>query len=227
MISVLVPLSIESWERDRNWAWLRGHWLEQFPGWELVEQPDPGRGGWSKGRAVNQAARRAAGDTFVLADADVWVRPDVLREAVAADAPWVVPHRTVFRLDRDTTETVLTGQLPLEPSAVPRANLDRRGYRGVAGGGLTVLTREAFETVRGVDPRFIGWGGEDVCLARALDTLVGRHERLAGDLWHFWHPPQDRPGGRAPDVNDRLSGRYLEAVDKPDEMRALIAEWEA
>lgn len=228
-VSIVVPVSLDGAERTRNWAWLRDRYRREHPDWELVEHPDPGSGGWSKGRAVNAGVRIASGDTLVVADADVFLRPEDLTAAVDAidDATeWVVPHGLVYRLKDWITAELTSGAIWHELPTYDRKGryLARRPYEGPAGGGIVVVTRRAFEHVGGIDERFIGWGGEDVSFARALHTLVGPWTRLGAPLWHLWHQPQPRPGGRAPRANDELSQRYRAAIDDPDAMRALIDE---
>lgn len=235
-VSVVVPLSPDGAERDRNWAWLKAHHQRHHPGWELVEHPDPGADGWSKGRATNAAVAAATGEVLVVTDADILIDHQVLDDAVGlvagARAAWVVPHGTVYRLTEARTVELIEGRLPPEPHDRfrRRRELDRRTYQGPAGGGIVVLTRTAYELVGGIDERFIGWGGEDVSFARALHVFVGPYERLGAPLWHLWHQPQRRPGGHASAASHALAGRYLDALvayqqhgdDAP--MRALIEE---
>ncbi len=226
-VSVLVPLDSDGAERDAAWRFLEDRYRRLRPDWELVTHPDPIAGAWSKGRAVNAAARAASGEVLVVADADVLIDVEVLdvsvQKVVAGEAAWVVPHGTVYRLDRDRTCEVLDGRRPAVPVELERRILARRPYEGPAGGGLVVVPRDAFELVGGIDERFLGWGGEDVSFARALETLHGPYERLGAPLWHLWHRPQHRPGGRAPVANDRLSGLYKAASGVPRLMRALVA----
>jgi hypothetical protein len=84
-----------------------------------------------------------------------------------------------------------------------------------------------------MDPRFRGWGSEDVSFMRALDTIYAQHELGDNDVVHLWH---ERPGiswatrrwvGQ-PDVvaNSRLGQRYAMATSEPGFMRALTSEYE-
>lgn len=222
-VSVMMPYTSDDEHRQAARRYVLDWYATRFPAWEIVEGDCPGE--WSKGRALADAAARAAHDILVVADADSIVPADVLADAarrVAAGANWVVPHKLVYRFDQAPTDRIYAGT---EPAPNPAWCRGRRPYVGVAGGGIVVLTRQAWDTVGGIDPRFAGWGGEDISLARALETLVGPPVRLRAPLFHLFHP-QELQGRRrrgSPE-SEALAGRYLDAHGKADVMRALVAE---
>lgn len=227
-ISLIVPLTSSGPERIRNWLWCRRRYEHFHPDWEIVVAGDPEAGGWSKGRAVDAAVAASRGDILVLADADLLIAPSALTRAVESTSheQWVVPHSAVYRLTEPATRSLALNHEPtsVEVHTLAREHLARRLYQGPAGGGYVVLTRQAYETVGGIDPRFLGWGGEDISFARALDTLVGPHERIGSPVWHLWHPPlygRKRVGSPA---NEALAGRYVDAKGDVEAMRALVAE---
>jgi hypothetical protein len=156
---------------------------------------------------------------YVVADADVWVDyvAPAVHQVVYRHARWAVPHRFVKRLTPDATAKVLGG-------GRLRPDLERPMYQGQIGGGVTVLPRALWERAP-LDPRFRGWGQEDMSWELALTTLAGPCWRGRADLWHLWHPPQDRmtcmwgsPAGR------ELYGRYQNAAGNPAAMEELLAE---
>jgi hypothetical protein len=174
---------------------------------------------WSKGVAVDRGVETAETDLLVVADADCLVQPAALRaclEAVDQGAPWSQPHGPVIRLRAQATRLVLAGgRIPFRPGRV----------HGPPGGGVVVLSRDAYDTAGGPDPRFVGWGGEDISWARALDTLLGPCVRFAYPLVHLWHRPAPRRAtNRASAESELLAGRYYDAAGHPAEMRMLVAE---
>jgi N-terminal domain of galactosyltransferase len=224
-VSLIVPFRVESSERARNWKWLYRRYQREFPEWEIVVCSDGG-GEWSKGRAVSLAVRQSSGDTLVIADADVYMGVNALRQAVIElqKSAWVVPHRYVYRLTEAFTLSLLLGPEDLNApyDYVRRRNLIRSRKAGPIGGGVSVLSRAAFDAVGGIDERFLGWGGEDISFARSLDTLVGPHRRLGAPMWHLYHPPMvRREGDRASDENERLAALYLDASGDPERMREV------
>jgi GT2 family glycosyltransferase len=219
-VSIVMPYTSDDQHRQAARRYVLDWYARHHPGWELVEGDCAGE--WSKGRALADAVSRASHDVLVLADADSFVPADVLNEAVsrvAAGAGWVMPHRTVYRLSQAHTDRVYAGADPQ-----PRDTC-RPAYRGVIGGGITVLTRDTWRTVGGIDPRFVGWGGEDMAFGWALETLCGPPVHLTAPLFHLWHK-QEAQGDhqRGCPESEALAGRYRQARNQPDVMRALIAE---
>ncbi len=217
-VAVVIPWSKADEHRARAKAYVVAHYLTEHPDWELTLGELPPCEEWSKGAAVDRAVQATTADRLVIADADSIVAPDALRYAVGLldEVPWVVPHRRVYRLTPEFTEKVYEGARPRRGRCV------RQPYTGPAGGGIVVLTREAYETVGGIDPRFKGWGGEDVSFGMALRALVGEEHRLDADLFHLWHP-HPAPDHRGPPESEALVEKYMAARMSPRRMRAVIA----
>jgi glycosyltransferase involved in cell wall biosynthesis len=229
VISVLVPFVGDGDHRSRAWAWLEQRWaaigevLDTIGGFELVVQDAEGTAGdFRQSWAINRAAERASGDTFVIVDADVALEGGWVYEAVRlveeGDARWVLPQ--LYRqLTPEATEQVLAAS----PHQWVKADLPAIWEGdGVSWTGGVVLTREAFDTVGGYETSFGGWAGNDVAFAAALETLWGPLSRLDGAATHLWHP---RNGLDAqPQSSHDLMYRYIEARGDVDAMRALIAE---
>lgn len=216
--SIIVPFRPDGGYRDESWAFLRQQWLELYPEYELIEGHCPD-GPWVKALAVQDGLARAGGRTLVLADADVWC--DDLDAAVEAlpRHRWAVPHTMVHRLTQTATQAVLRGA-PVDPDT----DLDER-HKGVLGGGLTVIQRSLYEEAP-LDPRFRGWGQEDVSAALAWRLLGGKPWRGFEPLWHLWHPePPRKNRSVGTDEGLALYRRYTSASYQPAKMRAIIAEF--
>lgn len=253
LISLLVPRRPDGGHRDRVWRWLIRYWR-----WELRNSAEIVIGHdhatdkpFSKAVAVNDAARKAHGDIFVILDADVYLPGHVIRHCAArirrarrhGARLWFVPYRHIFRLNPEATERLLESDprdplrfpSPPCPSDVQDTTGSGHGHR--FGAMVTIMPREAFEFVGGMDERFRGWGGEDVSFLRALDTLWARHKNTPNDVLHLWHPKfhvDDHEDADAPwrsriwgqqdhaRTNDWLAKQYDGATNKPRDMRALV-----
>lgn len=215
-IEVIVPWRAGCAHRERALRWA----TRRYRGLTLTVAEYDGDP-WVKAMAVNPAVQRSSASVLVIADADVWSAGTAgAIEAVASgDVQWAVPHTGVFRLTPDATETVLRG-------AHPHRGMEtiERPYRGIIGGGIVVAARETLQRVP-LDPRFAGWGQEDVSWGNALTTLAGHPWRGRAPLFHLWHPPAERADRRYGNENGkRLARRYATAMHDPDAMTALLLE---
>jgi hypothetical protein len=212
-VAVIIPFGAPDHWRDKALDHVLDHYSRSHP-WEVLIGQCVGP--WSKADAVADALRRTDADTLVIADADLWVSPESLTEAVeqAQTHSCGIPHEAVHRLDQPATLAHYAGHwLPA---------YDRKPYVGIPGGGVVAVRREVYEDCP-LDPRFTGWGGEDVSWGLALWTLHGRWWRGDADLWHLYHPTArvGRVGGRE---SEQLATAYSRAFNKPDRMRAIVEE---
>jgi hypothetical protein len=163
-------------------------------------------GPWVKALAVMPVVAECPPGPVVISDADVWCdgTPQAV-SAVEGGERWAIPHLLVHRLGVDG-----------EPCERP--------YPGVQGGGIIVADRDTLMAVP-MDPRFVGWGQEDLAHAVALRCLEGPAWRGEADLTHMWHPPQPRLSRKWGSLEGRrLFRRYQQFRRDPDGMRQLIGE---
>lgn len=214
-VSVIVPWHNTDPDREASWQWLKLWYKENMPDAELIEISPQDGDTFNKPQLINTAAQYAAGDVLIIADADVLpAEPDALHKAMehAAVAPWVVPHGHVLRLRPEPTAQALSADVGR--SRLPHGPLIRPPYRGIAGGGLFVITRDNFLATGGFDPAFTGWGGEDTAFGIAADCLLGKHLRYDHvPLVHFYH----NPGMRS------LDPQYAPNMDRVQMYRRLAA----
>ena len=223
--TVVVPFGAGDTHRLRNLDVVRD-WLDHHhPEWPLIVSSWDGSFAWSKGRVVELGVQNVTTEGLIVHDADVLVAPSALRAAalsVVSGCAWAMPHAWVYRLSRRGMMRRMTCRdVTIEP--VGSIDLDRPAHHAPHGGGITVLTRAAWD-VAPMDPRFVGWGGEDISWARALDTLVGEGCRGDAPMWHLWHPPDPTRGrgGRASRPNEVLASAYLDAYGDAELMRQVV-----
>lgn len=247
---MIVPFRDDNEQRAEVWAWLKEYWTDNLPSsTEIVVGHDSGVP-FSKANAVNNAARQARGEILIIMDADGYTSctaldkcvTDIQNALAANQRMWYMPYDKLYRLNQTYTNTLMLTD-PSWPYAVPspppndwlEGGLDPSGGRSTHyghqyGAMCTVVPREAFWMVGGMDPRFRGWGSEDVSFLRALDTLYCQHQVATNDMIHLWH---ERPGtnwltrrwvGQPFSMNSRLAQRYQWATGEPSFMKGLADE---
>lgn len=246
-ISILVPFRPDHGSRSTNWRWLKKYWKHELPEAEIVIGHDYWQP-FSKTSALNDAARKARGDIFVLLDADVFLDGDIIREAASRIRVseekgyplWFVPYRRAYRL-RDWSTLVLLDSDPTEPERFPEYCVGEHewliesptsaSYGHRYGAMIQIMSRTAFETVGGMDCRFRGWGSEDVSFMRAVDTLYGKHKTLNRSIYHLSHfkigdtyQTREWADQERSLPNSHLAMRYYRAIGDRSKMRALANE---
>lgn len=184
-VSVIIPISLNDEPRAQAFHWIKKYYEKMFPEVELcigVSNEKP----FSKAKAINEAVKKSKGEILVIADADLFFDPSLLKEAIQnlENRAWVIPFRTVLNISPESTKELLN----LEPQWPIPINLETRARPYAANGGINIVPRQHFEKVGGFDERFVGWGGEDDAFAVSLNNLCGYVKRLNGVLYHLWHP---------------------------------------
>jgi glycosyltransferase involved in cell wall biosynthesis len=211
LFSILVPFRPDHSSRDHNWKWLKKYWKHVFGDTAEVVMGYDYWQPFSKTSALNNAARKAKTDIFVMIDADAYIDPMVIYRAVVrikhserkGHPLWFVPYRRVYRLTPEASDRVVgddcrlvfdqyqwpNPKIPLEdpPPAEDVENLSTAHYGHRYGALLQIMSRRAFYSVGGMDCRFRGWGGEDVSFMRAVDTLYGKHKTFNEPIYHLAH----------------------------------------
>ena len=222
-ISVLIPFKSDDGPRDRIFRWIRQRWEGLFPEAEVIVGENPGE--FNRSRSINDAFSRSTGSVVIVADADTVFYPEVIEraiEAVQQRRTWVLPYEFYDRVHPQSTDQILEQPPTAE---IPKGTYLADDSITIACSGVLVLPREAFEVVHGFDPRFDGWGYEDVAFRDSVDVLWAKHERILGErVLHLWHPPGlqfSQPNIR---FNADLAGRYANAIPNPILMQNLVGE---
>lgn len=188
-VAVLIPWQ-DTGARARHYALgaTLGYWVAHHPWPAQICKLGAGLP-WCKASALASAMVHPA-EVVIVADADCLVDPQAVTECVQVvrdGAPWAIPHWNVCRLDKASTEGFY------DTGCIVGATYEVPPYGGVATGGVTIIRSDIALSVP-MDGTFKGWGGEDYCWGRALDTLVGHPYRpdVHYDLLHLWHPPPQR-----------------------------------
>jgi hypothetical protein len=224
-VAFVVPFRTDEPHRVRAWRWVERWWRTQCPDYAIVTG-EGGDGPWNKPKAVNEAVAKTEAEILILADPDVFARPEVLEAAVrvAEGGGWATPRR-ILKLNPKPTARVLAGQ-PGEFPTVAEADGIYSPHHGLitgppygVTGPLCVLPRTAFERCGGYDERFSGWGGYEHALGLALKALIGPFVALKASCVHLWHPSSYLAWSGD---KQRLMYRYWLAADDWGDMQRVI-----
>ena len=174
-------------------------------------------GAWSRPRTFNRLAWDARPGILILANADVIPEPGAVHEAVyqaAMHQVTVYPFTRYVELSEGASWRVMAEGAWHESDVT--LSLDN------SVGPILVVDRSAYLAIGGMDPRFLGWGFDDVAWALQSEALLGPNRRTDGVCVHLYHRPDasswaypDHPGYQA---NLALCQRYEDAAGE----RAVI-----
>lgn len=186
-ISVLIPFKSDRGQRQRNWEWLKRRYEALMPNAELClgnSDSEP----FCKSAAINNAAKQATRDIFVIADADIVFDIDQIKASIELlkRNKWVIPYVSVNSLNAEQTDMLLKKE-----ADITIRDIKFTGYSSFSGsmGGINILPRACFQKVGGFDERFKGWGCEDDAFCMTVYYMCGPFVRLEGNsMWHLYHP---------------------------------------
>lgn len=241
-ISLLIPFSSKDPIRKRNFKWLLEYWYNELPDAEIIIGHSKSKI-FCKGEALNDAVSKSTGRVLVILDADAYLPGQViercanriLEEQAHGNRLWYVPYRRLYRLRKWITDDIIYSD-PTNPLRIPHpteneiensGDMVKYGHR--YGAMIMMFPREAYDLLGSFDERFRGWGGEDIALLRALDTLYAKHKTTKNNILHLWHPffGQDYKsrmwdGQRSGGANSKLAQEYHKATRNPSKMRDLV-----
>ena len=242
-ISLLIPFSSTDSQRQVNFKWLQEYWKHELPNAEIIIGVCKTEI-FCKAEALNDAVSKSKGKVLVILDADAYLDGSVINNCADRileeldNHLWYVPYRNLYRLTQVAAKNVTDSDpsnpfrfsLPVDTRYIENAgNSVRYGHR--YGAMIMMFPRQAYKTIGRFDERFKGWGGEDVCLLRALDTLYGKHKTTDNNIYHLWHPfygndYQSRrwAGQSTGGSNWDISREYSKSIGNPTLMKKVVAQ---
>lgn len=142
-----------------------------------------------------------------------------VREAIRTVTHYTRPFDSSVRLSSAETHAYCTqGHLPKRVDPAPY-------------GGISVITRDLWETVGGFDPRFVGYGAEDYAFMRGVQIHYGEPDRIPGRLVMMWHPHRKHTPEAAADpywgrreANLAAYARLIEPLHTAEDWARYLAE---
>jgi N-terminal domain of galactosyltransferase len=220
-VSILFPFKSDSGYRDTIFNWVRKYYGYYFPHIEQCIGKSRSKD-FSRAQAINDAARSATGEIFIIHDGDIICSPKSIKDSLqlVRKKHWVIPYSKVFDLTKKSTELIITNH-PVWPKKGNYHYTERLNGKFLTVGGVNVISRDSFNKVKGFDERFIGWGGEDDAFAFTADRICGVHSRLDTELLHLWHPRLEPVNNKHYQRNLLLLKSYQRCKTKEEIIRML------
>ena len=217
-VSILIPFRRGDLVQERNLEWLLARYRAFFPDYEIiVEEDEPGSPPFAKAASLNRAFRRSSGDIILQSDAEVFCKPEQIRQAVEGckKAGWALTYERVYKLNPAISQRIVQGSVEADPPELALGDIldSREARKAKTWWGFLVAVRQ--DVWPGFDERFVGWGYEDVAFRFTLETLCGPPHWVKGNLYHLWHSLISREESQNSGQlahNTRLFVRYRKAL---------------
>jgi len=207
-IDIIIPYQPTDQWRAQALQFVQKRYQKQLPNARIFVQRDNSTE-FNKCRAVNNAARKGNGRILMICDADCFLKSKTLAQAldrlVERGNHYVYPYTHVDRIGKAKTREYLQEKPTVPPF---HATTDLKKSH-VDTGGVILVTRTAFEAVRGMDERFHSvYGAESVSFTNSIKRLFKPVTRIQARLYHLWHPKFKRAGHPKQKANRALQKRY-------------------
>ncbi|WP_158737187.1 galactosyltransferase-related protein [Alteribacillus sp. YIM 98480] len=224
MISILIPFQTDNGPREKAFKWVRQFYSINMQNAEICVgkcNTPP----FSKAHAVNKAAAKAAGNVYIILDADIICSPHLLLYSLQLlnKYSWIIPYSQVKNVSKSSTHTLLNTR-PTWPLQINMDTKVNHFGKVLPVGGVNVISKQCFNKVGGFDERFYGWGGEDDAFACSVNTLCGHYKRLNTSIFHLWHPKSSAARNPYYSKNVELAHRYCNSSGNKREMKRIINE---
>jgi len=137
---------------------------------------------------INRGVRKlASGSMLVLMDGDLIVDRDWASELLRCNEVYA-GYSSMNYLSKEATDKYL------ESGYIDKEGTERVRVPSIGGaaGGITIIPKHLFFTVKGIPEDFAGsWGGEDNAFLSKLRSLgyISRIKKLKSKAYHLWHKP--------------------------------------
>lgn len=223
-LSIIIPFRATCERRKEIFDWMIQRYKFQHPSSQIIVA-DSTQERFNVSEARNIGASQADGDILFFTDADTLTYVDQVRRAfdfIKNDpAQWIVGQKEYYIATNETTDIILSKPpVTMEDFRHLPMSAVLTDSSSIAGGYM--VTREQFDSVRGFDERFVGWGYEDTAFLVAMETLWDYNMRMDNSyVIHLEHPAVrfDSPNIH---INEALFQQYMSVALDRDKMLELV-----
>jgi len=198
-VSILVPYTSDNDIREKNWNWIKKRYELLMPQAEICigeSTTFP----YSRAESINNAAKKATRDIFIIADADIIFDVNDMKIAIEMLNQYklVIPYSKLIKLDKLTTKNLIFSNINKPISNISISNTrsilfydSSTPHKYEVIGGICIIKKHNFYECGGFDERFRGWGGEDdafLYVVKYLYKEFGRPNNMT--VYHLFHEAQ-------------------------------------
>lgn len=227
-VSVIIPFRDRGTDplRLKNLDRVLDHWRDAGIDPIVTSDGGTGRDQFNRSRAYNIGIDLTAADVLVLAESDILVPHDQVRQAVdaALTTPGlVVPFSEYRAMTPDGSEAVRAHTLDPQDAPVDMVIADCGSF-----GALNVISRTTYDAVGCYDEAFNGSWYDDNAMKHAFEVCAGPTRYVEGAAHHLYHLPGwagDHLTDEDRAATDRNKARYeaYVAATSAEEIRHLTA----
>ncbi len=186
-ISILINHK-KSPENDINWRYVEKRYKTLMPNSEICLGDYP-KDNYSKSTAINNAAKKAAGDVFIIADSNIVFNPDSIKKGLDALKifPLVIPFGDIIYINQQSTRELYR----LDPSLNINENFfNAYKKEPLPLGYFFIVPRICFEFIGGFDEAITEWDEDNMDFIYRLSDEFGEYGRL--EEYFMWNLHYER-----------------------------------
>lgn len=184
-ISILINHKT-SFDNDNNWLFIKKRYKALIPNGEICVGFYP-EGHYSKSVAINNAAKNAKGDVFIIADSNIAFNTECIRKALDSldEYSFIIPFGDLIYIDERSTKKL--------QRAAPSLSINNNNFKAykrqpMAVGYIFIVPRIHFEAIGGFDENITEWDEEDIDFAHRLSNKFGDGNRQKEYLvWSLYY----------------------------------------
>lgn len=177
---------------DKNWMCIKKRYEFLIPNGEIVIGDYP-KDNYSKSLTINNAAKRARGDIFIIADSNIAFNFESIKKGLdmLKQYPFIVPYEDVIYLNQHSTRDFYTLSPKLNMNGI-RFSVYKREPASV--GYIFIVPRKNFENIGGFDENITDWDEENMDFNDRLYARFGESKRLNNYLiWSLFYEKVNYP----------------------------------
>lgn len=184
-ISILINHKSDC-QNDKNWLSIKKRYDILLPNAEICVG-HYGRDQYNKSFVINNAAKKATKDVFIIADSNVAFNIESLKKGLELlkEYAFIIPYGDLIYLNQNSTRYFRN-----LPSDTTINNAFFAGYKKEPNhmGAIFIVSRNCFEAIEGFDEKITEWDEENMDFAKRLFDKFGNYKRLtAYSIWSLFY----------------------------------------